>query len=175
MKTEFEKNVSNFLAEPFHMKEKIVKDFAKETKINIVDATFLTAPEIEIIYEKTNKNKEIETIFGTEYYDYEYFKKLSDFKNFYTIVDYDDEDNSVYLTHDEDKFYWISIIFIKEFWDFYSNYINEKNTDIEIIADNLVEYNDMIQGVITYLANINVSKENISFLIQKIISNWIRK
>ena len=186
MKVEFKTNITNFLVEPFYMKTRIVEEFGEEIETER-DATILTASEIEEIRQKIDGDTQINILFKTnlEYYREFNFKTSNDIGKYYTIKDYDEDDHSIYLTHDEDGGAWLPIIFIREFWEFYSNYnhtvkeeepeIETAKTDIEIIANNLVEYIDKIQGVITIFSDMCLPKEDTSFLIQKTISSWIKK
>lgn len=184
MKVDFKTNMTNFLVEPFYMKTKIVEEFCEKAEIG-TDATILTTTEIEEIKQRMDNDNQIKILFesNTEYYQALNFKAFSDIEKYYTIDDYcDRNDHSVYLTHDGAGGVWLPIIFIREFWDFYSNYdhtIKEEKTetetvktDIEIIADNLIEYIDKIQDIITNFTNMGLPKEDISFIIQKAILSW---
>lgn len=183
MKVDFKTNITNFLVEPFYMKTKIVEEFGEriETERN---ATILTVPEIEEIRQRMDCDNQIKILFetDTEYYQELNFEAFSNIEKYYTIMDYDENDHSIYLTHDEDDGEWLPIIFIREFWEFYSNYdhtikeeeteVKPAKTDIEIIADNLIEYIDKIQDIITNFTNMGLPKEDISFIIQKAILSW---
>lgn len=185
MKVDFKTNMTNFLVEPFYMKTKIVEEFCEETKTG-TDATILTTSEIEEIKQRMGSDNQIKILFepNKEYYQALNFKALSDIEKYYIISDYDENDHSIYLTRDDDSDdsdgVWLPVIFIREFWDFYSNYdhtIKEEETetvktDIEIIADNLIEYIDKIQDIITNFTNMGLPKEDISFIIQKAILSW---
>lgn len=184
MKVDLKTNITNFLVEPFYMKTKIVEEFGERIKTER-NATILTVSEIEEIRQRMDSDSQIKILFETDgvYYRELNFKALSDIEKYYTIMDYDENDHSVYLTHDEDGGgVWLPITFIKEFWEFYSNYdhtikeeeteIETAKTDIEIIADNLIEYIDKIQDIITNFTNMGLPKEDISFIIQKAILSW---
>lgn len=187
MKVDFKTNITNFLTEPFYMKTKIIDGFGEEIGIETEkDATILTASEIEEIKQRMVNDNQIKILFNFnheyEYYQVLNFKDFSDIEKYYIIKYYDKDDHSVYLTHDEVGGVWLPIIFIREFWDFYSNYdhtikeeeteIETAKTDIEIIADNLIEYIDKIQDIITNFTNMGLPKEDISFIIQKAILSW---
>lgn len=126
MKVDFKTNITNFLVEPFYMKTKIVEDFCEEAKTG-TDATILTTTEIEEIKQRMSSDNQIKILFepNTEYYQALNFKALSDIEKYYIVSDYDENDHSVYLTHDYDEGdgVWVPIIFIKEFWKFYSEYV----------------------------------------------------
>lgn len=183
MKVDFKTNITNFLVEPFYMKTKIVEEFGEEIETKR-DATILTVSEIEEIKQRMDSDSQIKILFKTnrEYYRGFNFEALSDIEKYYTIEDYDENDHSIYLTHDEDGDVWLPIIFIREFWEFYSNYnhtvkeeepeIETAKTDIKIIADNLIEYIDKIQDIIINFTNMGLPKEDISFIIQKAILSW---
>lgn len=183
MKVDFKTKITNFLVEPFYMKTKIVEEFGEEIETKR-DATILTVSEIEEIKQRMDSDSQIKILFETnrEYYRGFNFEALSDIEKYYTIEDYDENDHSIYLTHDEDGDVWLPIIFIREFWEFYSNYnhtvkeeepeIETAKTDIKIIADNLIEYIDKIQDIIINFTNMGLPKEDISFIIQKAILSW---
>lgn len=183
MKVDFKTNITNFLVEPFYMKTKIVEEFGEEIETKR-DATILTVSEIEEIKQRMDSDSQIKILFETnrEYCRGLNFEALSDIEKYYTIEDYDENDHSIYLTHDEDGDVWLPIIFIREFWEFYSNYnhtvkeeepeIETAKTDIKIIADNLIEYIDKIQDIIINFTNMGLPKEDISFIIQKAILSW---
>lgn len=188
MKVDFKTNITNFLTEPFYMKTKIIDGFGEEIGIETEkDVTILTTSEIEEIKQRMISDNQINILFKTDmvYYQELNFKAFSDIEKYYTIMNYDEDDHSVYLTHDEDRGgVWLPIIFIKEFWNFYSNYdhtikeeeteVETAKTDIEIIADNLTEYIDKIQDIITNFTNMGLPKEDISFIIQKTILSWTK-
>lgn len=183
MKVDFKTKITNFLVEPFYMKTKIVEEFGEEIETKR-DATILTVSEIEEIKQRMDSDSQIKILFKTnrKYYRGFNFEALSDIEKYYTIEDYDENDHSIYLTHDEDGDVWLPIIFIREFWEFYSNYnhtvkeeepeIETAKTDIKIIADNLIEYIDKIQDIIINFTNMGLPKEDISFIIQKAILSW---
>lgn len=181
MKVDFKTNITNFLVEPFYVKTKIVEEFCEETEIG-ADATILTTTEIDEIKQRMNSDNQIKILFelNSEYYQALNFEAFSDIEKYYTNDYCDKNDHSIYLTHDGDGGVWLPVIFIREFWDFYSNYnhtikkeeTETVKTDIEIIADNLIEYIDKIQDIITNFTNMGLPKEDISFIIQKAILSW---
>lgn len=184
---DFEGMVKHFMNLSKADKQEVMNLFMDgiETKTE-KDATILTASEIEEIKQRMVSDNQIKILFNFnheyEYYQVLNFKDFSDIEKYYTIKYCDKDDYSVYLAHDEGCGVWLPIIFIREFWDFYSNYdhnikeeetkIETTKTDIEIIADNLIEYIDKIQDIITNFINMGLPKEDISFIIQKAILSW---
>lgn len=158
-------------------KQKVMGLFMDETE----DATFLDISKLDIVVpiaDEAYLEDNIYKFFGISYTNTQLYIMESK-KCYVNDCNYDNFHVLVVLNYDEEEIgnnkFWYPVILFKEFWDFYSYYINEKNTDIKNIANNLVEYIDKIQGVITYLADMNIPKEDISFLIQKTISSWIKK
>lgn len=171
------------------MAKEVAKAIKEDDKLfsefvsNYSEVMLLDKGICEKIVEIINTNGDCEfyyCLFNTEY-DVDFLKNFA--TNTKYIIDHVDEyDYSVYLTQDGEDVEWMPVIFIKEFWDFYSNYdhtikeeetkIETTKTDIEIIADNLIEYIDKIQDIITNFTNMGLPKEDISFIIQKAILSW---
>lgn len=134
--------------------------------------------------------KSINTKGNYEFYYY-FFNTAYGFdflNNFATNTEYiidhiDEDDYSVYLTQGGKDVEWIPVIFIKEFWDFYFDYINEKKesgkmacslelgeklkqneTNIDdickIIAEDFVKNYDNYTGIFAALDNFQDLSEN---------------
>ena len=119
-------------------------------------------------------------IFGTAYN----LSSVSDFLNFrecYYVNDIDADEFCIHLKYDnEEDGSWIPIIFIKEFWEFYSTYKtkNKKETKEEInneqqntstkicnILDNATE----LQHIRSSLENLNLHYNEICEILEAIV------
>lgn len=105
-------------------------------------------------------------IFGT-IYNLDYISNFLDSRDCYYIDDFDSSELSVLLMYDCDEDgEWIPIIFIKEFWDFYSVYMigNRKETKKE--TNNEQSTSTKIYSILdsaTELKHIRSSLENLNF------------
>ena len=118
-------------------------------------------------------------IFGTAY-NLDTVGNFLNFRECYYINDIDTDELCVYLKYDdEEDGNWIPIIFIKEFWDFYSVYKagnkkeikketnNGQNTSIKIynILDNATE----LQHIRFSLENLNLHYNEICEILEVIV------
>ena len=122
-------------------------------------------------------------IFGTMY-NLKYISNLLNDRDYYYIADTDISELSVCLKYNqEEDGQWIPIIFIKEFWDFYSVYTagnkketkkeikeetnNEQNTSTKIcnILDNATE----LQHIRSSLENLNLHYNEICEILEAIV------
>lgn len=118
-------------------------------------------------------------IFGTMY-NLKYVINFLNNRDYYYIADTDISELSVCLKYNqEEDGQWIPIIFIREFWDFYSVYTagnkkeikeetnNEQNTSIKIcnILDNATE----LQHIRSSLENLNLHYNEICEILEAIV------
>lgn len=139
--------------------------------------------EIGKIVGHTSCSKGCYDIFGIVY-SLDYISNFLDSRDCYYINDMDINQLSVCLKYDCDEDgEWIPIIFIKEFWDFYSVYTagdrkeikkeikektnNEQNTSIKIcnILDNATE----LQHIRSSLENLNLHYNEICEILEAIV------
>lgn len=104
-------------------------------------------------------------IFGVVY-SLDYISNFLDSRDCYYIDDIDINQLSVYLKHDCDEDgEWIPIIFIKEFWDFYSVYIAGSRKETKEKTNNGQDVSMNICGILdnaTELNHIRSSLENLN-------------
>ena len=111
------------------------KKLFKEFIFNYPEVTILNKDICKKIAKNTNTNEDCEfyyRFFNTEY-------SVDFLGNFATntkyIIDHIDiDDYSVFLTQDDKDVDWLPVIFIKEFWDFYFNYISKKRENEKMVC-----------------------------------------
>ena len=149
---------------------------------NVPEVTGLdrgTVEEIGKIIGHVSCNKGCYDIFGIVY-NFDYVSNFLDSRDCYYIDDIDISQLSVYLKYDCDEDgEWIPIIFIKEFWDFYSVYMtgsrkeikeeanSEQDTSSKIcnILDNAIELNHIRSS----LENLNLHYNEICEILETIV------
>lgn len=107
----------------------------KEFIFNYPEVTILNKDICKRIAENTNTNEDCEfyyRFFNTEY-------SIDFLGNFATNTKYiidqvDIDDYSVFLTQDIEDVDWLPVIFIKEFWDFYFDYISKKRENEKMVC-----------------------------------------
>ena len=123
------------------MAKEVMKALGEDNKLfnefvfNYSEATILNMDICKRIAKNINTNEDCDfyyCIFNT--------KCSIDFLgNFATntkyIIDHDDiDDYSVFLTQDNGDVDWLPVIFIKEFWDFYFDYISKKRENEKMVC-----------------------------------------
>lgn len=149
---------------------------------NVPEVTGLDEKMIKEVGEIIGNKSSIEGcyyIFG-DLYSFEYIYNFLNSRDCYYINDIDTNELSVYLKYDCDEDGgWIPIIFIKEFWDFYSVYIagsrketkektnNGQNVSMNIcgILDNAIELNHIRSS----LENLNLHYNEICEILETIV------
>lgn len=149
---------------------------------NVPEVTGLDREAVEEIGKNIGRascSKGCYDIFGT-IYNLDYISNFLDSRDCYYIDDFDSSELSVLLMYDCDEDgEWIPIIFIKEFWDFYSVYMtgsrkeikeeanSERDTSSKIcnILDNAIELNHIRSS----LENLNLHYNEICEILETIV------
>lgn len=180
--TELAKKFSDDFNNNRNMVIKAVNSFI----FNVPEITGLDEEAIEEIGKIIGYKSSIDDcwcIFGTMY-NLKYVSNFLNDRDYYYIADTDIRELSVYLKYNQKEVgVWIPIIFIREFWDFYSVYTagnrketkkeieeetnNEQNTSTKIcnILDNATELNHIRSS----LENLNLHYNEICEILEAIV------
>ena len=123
------------------MAKEVAKALKKDDKLfnefvsNYSKVMLLDRDICERIVKNINTNGDCEfhyCFFNTEY-DVGFLKVFAT-NTEYIIDQIDEYDYSVFLTQDNEDVEWIPVIFVKEFWDFYFDYINKKKESEKMVC-----------------------------------------
>lgn len=149
----------------------------KNMAIKVVDSFISNVSEVTGLDEKAIKavgkiiggescGKDCYNIFGTVY-NLNYIDEFLNDRDCYYINDFDIEELCVQLKYDCDEDGdWIPIIFIKEFWSYYSTYTTENRKETEEEANNEQNISTKICSILDSaieLKHIRSSLENLNF------------
>lgn len=174
------------LAKGFLNNSDTVKDAFNDFVSNTHEVTGLnekTIKEVAAIIGSKSCSEGAYNIFGTVY-NLDYIDNFLNNRDCYYINDIDTNELNICLKYEYDEDgEWIPVIFIKEFWDFYSVYTagnrketkkeikeetnNEQNTSIKIcnILDNATE----LQHIRSSLENLNLHYNEICEILEAIV------
>lgn len=170
------------LAKGFLNNSDTVKDAFNDFVSNTHEVTGLnekTIKEVAAIIGSKSCSEGAYNIFGTVY-NLDYIDNFLNNRDYYYINDIDTNELNICLKYEYDEDgAWIPVIFIKEFWDFYSVYtarnrketkegINNKqdtSTNIYSILDSAIE----LKHIRTSLENLNLHYNEICEILEAIV------
>lgn len=161
--TELAKRFSDDVNNNRDMVMKVINNFVS----NASEVTGLDKKTLEEVGKIIGSESSIEKcyyIFGT-LYNLDYINNFLDSRDCYYIEDIDEL--HLYLKYDCDEDgEWIPIIFIKEFWDFYSVYMTGNRKENKAEANNKEDTSTKIYSILdsaVELKHIRSSLENLNF------------
>lgn len=170
------------LAKGFLNNSDTVKDAFNDFVLNTHEVTGLnekTIKEVAAIIGSKSCSEGAYNIFGTVY-NLDYIDNFLNNRDYYYINDIDTNELNICLKYEYDEDgEWIPVIFIKEFWDFYSVYIarnrketkeginnkQDTSTNIYSILDSAIE----LKHIRTSLENLNLHYNEICEILEAIV------